>query len=596
MSRGSCLDKSLFTNTDAIHPTLLCGINLGVMQSPCRTPCDHLFCESCIREWLAHGNNTCPTCREHLTEHDLKKDRNIDAIVSDLQVQCNDGCDWEGRMEDLQKHLEDCPHALVKCCWQGCLKQIQRRDLESHASSCEFRDEECPHCYDKFPANKMELHFEECGRLPMQCELGCNAVDIPREKMNEHLDKYCPNVPVACPFAQQGCDAKITRSQLSSHLETAQQAHMLCLCSAFQAQQAELEELKNWKASQLVRNLRRGNPVVHVLEGHQESMNCVQFDDKLLVSGSLDKTLRVWDLQTWEARHVLTGHEATVWCLQYVHNILVSASGDKTLRVWCLQKGECLRVLEGHNGDVYCLQFDGETVVSGSRDGTLRVWNTISGKCRHLLQGHTDYVLGVKFEKDCIVSCSSDNTLRMWSMESGQCTRVFQGHSDSVWCMQFNQTILVSGSDDNKLRVWDMSSGACLHVLEGHSDHVYCLQLEGNTLVSGSDDSTLRVWDIVSGKCRHTLKGHDSSVWCLQLEGTTLISGSGDGTICIWDVPTGSCLRQLRGHTATVIRCCFRGNRLVSCSSDSTLRVWDFDEVPSASECDREKDRKSLLA
>eukprot|EP00976_Prorocentrum_cordatum_P114472 1195853-Prorocentrum_minimum.AAC.7 len=60
----------------------------------------------------------------------------------------------------------------------------------------------------------------------------------------------------------------------------------------------------------------RGVPSVHVLEGHMDSTNCVQFDDKLLVSGSLDRTVRVWDLLKWDCVHVLQGHTATVWCLQ----------------------------------------------------------------------------------------------------------------------------------------------------------------------------------------------------------------------------------------------------------------------------------------
>lgn len=71
---------------------------------------------------------------------------------------------------------------------------------------------------------------------------------------------------------------------------------------------------------------------------------------------------------------------------------VVSGSRDKTLRVWDIIEGECLNTLVGHNAAVRCVQYDGKLVVSGAYDNTVRVWNPQLKHCLHTLEGHTNRV------------------------------------------------------------------------------------------------------------------------------------------------------------------------------------------------------------
>jgi len=143
----------------------------------------------------------------------------------------------------------------------------------------------------------------------------------------------------------------------------------------------------------------------------------------------------------------------------------VSGSKDKTLRVWDLETGECLHTLVGHNNDVNCVSVSANNrcAVSGSLDNTLRVWDIETGECLRTLVGHSGGVLGVNVCPDGrrAVSGSSDNTLRVWDLESGECLRTIEGHNDQVnlspdGCLAF------SAYGHKPLWVWELITGRCL--------------------------------------------------------------------------------------------------------------------------------------
>jgi WD40 repeat protein len=96
--------------------------------------------------------------------------------------------------------------------------------------------------------------------------------------------------------------------------------------------------------------------------------------DGKIISGSWDKTLRIWDLSDGTCLKVLQGHTDSVNCVTVVDGKIISGSYDKTLRIWDLSDGTCLKVLQGHTHSVNCVTvYDGK-IISGSHDDTLRIW------------------------------------------------------------------------------------------------------------------------------------------------------------------------------------------------------------------------------
>ena len=247
-------------------------------------------------------------------------------------------------------------------------------------------------------------------------------------------------------------------------------------------------------------------------------------------------------------QRTLKGHGDWVFCLALNGTTLFSGSLDETIKVWDVQSGECRRTLTGHGGSVRCLALNGTTLFSGSRDKTIKVWDVQSGECRRTLTGHGDSVRCLALNGTTLCSGSYDKTIKVWDVQSGECRRTLTGHGDWVLCLALNGTTLCSGSWDKTIKVWDVQSGECRRTLTGHGGSVCCLALNGTTLCSGSWDKTIKVWDVQSGECRRTLTGHGDWVLCLALNGTTLFSGSADKTIKVWDVQSGECRRTLTGH------------------------------------------------
>ncbi|PFX34916.1 F-box/WD repeat-containing protein 7-like [Stylophora pistillata] len=300
----------------------------------------------------------------------------------------------------------------------------------------------------------------------------------------------------------------------------------------------------------LHQNWLKGKCNVRTFEGHTQGISCVQFDDTRIASGSYDKTIRVWDIQSGECDVVLTlaGHSGTVRCLNLNGNRLVSGSVDRSIKVWDLSfksywsGASCKVTMVGHMHTVRCLQVDDEKVVSGSYDKTLKVWDIRTGNCQLTLRGHNAAVLCVQFDDRKIVSGSYDKTIKVWSLTEGSCLMTLTGHHDAVTCLNltFDSRKVISGSLDHNLKFWDLLTGKCIGTLdwirsEGHTGVIRCLQTDSWRIVSAGDDKTLKMWSLESGQRLLTLRCHTDGVTCLQFNDYSIVSGSYDKTVKLWD-------------------------------------------------------------
>ena len=264
-------------------------------------------------------------------------------------------------------------------------------------------------------------------------------------------------------------------------------------------------------------------------------------------------------------QRTLTGHTNNVTSVAFSPNgcALVSGSTDKTIKLWDAASGQLLRTLTGHANSVSPVAFspDGRTLVSGSADKTIKLWDAASGQLVRTLTGHADAVSSVAFSPDgrALASGSRDKTIKLWDAASGQLLRTLTGHAYFVSSVAFSPDgrALASGSWDKTIKLWDAASGQLLRrrllrTLTGHTEGVIHVAFSpnGRTLVSGSTDKTIKLWDAASGQLLRTLTGHTGQLFSIAFspDGRAFASGSWDKTIKLWDAASGQLLRTLTGR------------------------------------------------
>jgi WD40 repeat protein len=339
--------------------------------------------------------------------------------------------------------------------------------------------------------------------------------------------------------------------------------------------------------------------LVRTLKGHTKNVTCIDMtpDGKLAISGSRDRTLRVWNLQDGECLRTLEGHtdEVTSVSITPDGKLAISGGDDNALRVWDLELWECVRTLRGHNHHLrangVCVTSDGRMAVSLSNDGIFRVWDLERYTCR-AFNTNDDSAYSRYFAKGlvtrvCItpdgriaLSKSTGGALSMWNLETGKRLKMLIGHTSPVTCVYVTPggRIAISGSDDNTLRLWDLERGKCLRILEGHTGRITSVSLtpDCRLVFSGSDDGNLRIWDLTSGIHRTIAKNHGSiNILCVTPDGRLAVSGTDNGMLQVWNLENGDSHRS-SDHLSSVssLRMTGDGERIVSVAG-SALQVWD---------------------
>jgi dynein assembly factor with WDR repeat domains 1 len=244
----------------------------------------------------------------------------------------------------------------------------------------------------------------------------------------------------------------------------------------------------------------------------------------------------------------------------------ITGSYDRTCKIWNTNTGEELLTLEGHKNVVYAIAFNnpfGDKVITGSFDKTCKVWNANTGELYHTLRGHATEIVCLSFnpQGNVIATGSMDNTAKLWDVETGtgaclkgadsvckmlpgttpcpcqlafavhaafavgacvlkSCARCSTSHSH-LWRSQLlSPRRLVSLPPLPSIRSHPDAGLDCLHpcllcvggtelcTLLGHTAEIVSLSFNqtGDKLITGSFDHTTKLWDVKSGRCIHTFQ------------------------------------------------------------------------------------------
>mmetsp|Transcript_7295 Transcript_7295/g.13645 ORF Transcript_7295/g.13645 Transcript_7295/m.13645 type:complete len:611 (-) Transcript_7295:137-1969(-) len=322
-----------------------------------------------------------------------------------------------------------------------------------------------------------------------------------------------------------------------------------------------------------------------LLCGHSKEVNSVGIiSSNLVASGSSDRTVRVWNLETRKCICVFRGHTAPISQVCGVGGLVVSCSWDKSVRVWDVRSGQCSQVLLGHSSWVWCgVAISRSCLASGSCDNTIRIWNAVTGECKRVLIKHKAPVVDLCMcGKDLLASCSRDRTVVIWRPSSGQAISLFESHAGFVTSIASLQNgLIASASWDQSVRFTNAMTGECLRICTGHKDAVLCVIRVNETVVaSSSRDNTVRLWNAASGECLKVLKGHTDSVTKVCRISDRVVASCGrDGDVRVWEVRSGECISRFQSHETSILSLeNAPGGLLVSGDAAGAIGVWSLGE------------------
>ncbi|XP_023213512.1 RING finger protein 151-like [Centruroides sculpturatus] len=142
---------------------LICSICRCVFYDPVECPCRHVYCRTCISNWLRR-QKTCPVCRKRASTSKLQTVVPIiKNMIMKLTIYCPNsehGCKQKIALEAYDSHLASCDYEIVQCKNANCKVNCIRKDMPKHEQKeCKFRSVKCRrHCSLMLPISSIKSH------------------------------------------------------------------------------------------------------------------------------------------------------------------------------------------------------------------------------------------------------------------------------------------------------------------------------------------------------------------------------------------------------------------------------------------------------
>jgi len=304
-----------------------------------------------------------------------------------------------------------------------------------------------------------------------------------------------------------------------------------------------------------------------ILKGHSGWVTCIATtaeNPDMLLSGSRDKSIIIWNLTKESEQNYGTPKRALTGHSHFIQDLAVSSDGqfalsgswDATLRLWDLNFGTTTRRFVGHTRDVLSVAFsaDNRQIVSGSRDKTIKLWNTL-GECKYTIEenGHTEWVSCVRFspntQNPTIVSGGWDKLVKVWNLQNCKLKTNLVGHTGYVNSVTISPdgSLCASGGKDGTVRLWDLNEGKHLYSLDG-GDIINSLIFSPTRYwLCAATQSSVKIWDLESkslvadlSKNHPDFQAKTKDPACISVawsaDGTTLFTGYTDNLIRVWEI------------------------------------------------------------
>jgi len=272
---------------------------------------------------------------------------------------------------------------------------------------------------------------------------------------------------------------------------------------------------------------------------------------------------------------------------------IVTGSKDKTVRLWDAKTGQEVRRFVGHTDEVEEVSFspDGKVIASASFDGTVRLWNIQTGEAVHVLTSPIHDDRDVIFLPDgrYLITATWTPPAQLWDIQTGMMVRSFavSGRKDSnIYgaALSPDGKYLLTGGKDSVIHVWKVQTGIELRqFLLPVAVRRLAFSKDGKYFLAGGGDNIIYLWDFNAGQILRTFVGHTNEIWSLMFspDDKYILSASGDGTARLWNTQTGDQIRTLTtpGVDLAMGAVFSMDGKYIFTPSGKTGRLWDMESV-----------------
>ncbi|ETI45906.1 hypothetical protein F441_09563 [Phytophthora nicotianae CJ01A1] len=363
----------------------------------------------------------------------------------------------------------------------------------------------------------------------------------------------------------------------------------------------ETEEELALKKRKIAASNINGDASSAVVEYKKQTETAAQFGSSAIVRRRATQVSKPKWHAPWKLKRVIAGHLGWVRSISVdpTNDWFVTGSADRTIKVWDLASGQLKLTLTGHINAIRGLEVSPRHpyLFSAGEDKKVLCWDLEYNKVIRSYHGHLSGVFSLKVHPtlDILVSGGRDAVARVWDMRTKNQIHVLSGHQGTVWAMETQATDpqIITGSSDSTIKLWDLAAGKVMTTLTNHKKAVRAVtkSLLDHTFISGATDN-MKKWEAKGGRFLRNFSTHNAIINSISINQDGVMASCGDnGSMRFWDYQTGYCFQSdstkaqpgsLDSETGIFASTFDKtGLRFITCEADKTIKVWQEDSSAS---------------
>ena len=335
-------------------------------------------------------------------------------------------------------------------------------------------------------------------------------------------------------------------------------------------------------------------PQLMIRVGHAEiiSSAAISPDNKYVLTGSHDKTARLWDAQTGTEIHSFQGHSGEVNTVSISPDgrYVLTGGEDDTARLWDIETGKELRKFE-HSHPVKSAEFlpDSNHLLTVDLRGAIRLWDIKGGKELRSFGDPSEMVwtANVSLDGKRVLILSANKIAQLWDIETGKSLRSFETRLNRAWAAALSpdgKRVLIGGEEANEpvARMWDAETGKELYKLEDNFMVMSAaFSSDGKYVVIGGIENALQMREVETGRKVREFKVSVGVFMAAAVsrDGKYLLGAFGILSATLWDTNTGEEVSEFNGQSVRVKSAAFSpdGKYVLIGGFGRRTMLWDLE-------------------